>query len=66
MLQSIDHVIRFLKLDNELIAWSKNDETSYTQVWKIEENNKKMIANTSEEVLNVWKGIAQKRLYGIW
>lgn len=66
MLQSINHVIRFLKVDNELIAWSKNDETSYTQVWKIEGNNKKMIANTSEEVLNVWKGIASEEGYTVF
>lgn len=54
-LQSINHVIRFLKVDNELIAWSKNDETSYTEVWKIEGSNKELIANTSEEVINIWK-----------
>lgn len=55
-LKSINHVIRFLKVDNELIAWSKNDSKAQEiQVWKIKGSNKKLIANTSEEVITIWK-----------
>lgn len=55
-LQSIDHVIRFLTVENELIAWTKNDSKARgIQVWKIERSNKELIANTSEEIINIWK-----------
>ena len=54
--QSINHVIRFLKVDNELIVWTKNDSKAQEiQVWKIEGSNKKLITNTSEEIINIWK-----------
>ncbi|AZA88538.1 alpha/beta hydrolase family protein [Chryseobacterium scophthalmum] len=66
-LQSIDQVVRFLKVDNELILWTKNDSKAQEiKVWKIEGSNKKLIASTSEEVLKVWKGTATEGGYTVF